>query len=451
MNLRCDNDSKIYQALNQFFQYYLLDRDIEKTLSMVTEDIYSLGTGVQEVALNKEELRELMVKEMASIPYSITYKLENYHEKKESARVYNCFCNVQTAVDIPEEGIIYFETRLTATFKEVKGKYLASHFHMSEASVTQEDQEFFPLKYGSEELHKINNASQKELIDLMMEIIPGGVMGGYLEPGFPLYVINDALLDLLGYTYEEFIEETHEMMENTIHPDDLCRVWESINESFKHGNEYRVEYRIKKKCGTYIWVYDIGRKIVMGDNREAIISVIVDNSANVRLKKRLRREALKDSLTDLYNRRFITQSMEDLLLASKEYCFLILDINYFKAINDIYGHRAGDDMLCTLAEILKANFDKKDSIIRFGGDEFIIVVPNAPAISEIKTILESANAQYMKEIEENYPCSHSSLCIGGVYTKNKRTFEELYAIADKLLYEIKHLEEQISNIKNLDE
>lgn len=451
MDKRCDSDSKIYQALNQFFQYYLIDRDIEKALSMVTEDVYSLGTGVQEVAVNKEELRALMVKEIASMSDSIIYKIEDYHEKKESTKVYSCFCNVQTAVNIPDQGVIYFNTRLTATFRVVDKQYLASHFHMSEASVTQEEKEFFPLKYGSEELHKINNTSQKELIDLMMEIIPGGVMGGYLEPGFPLYVINDTLLELLGYTYEEFIEETHELMENTIHPDDRLGVWRSINASFEHGNEYRVEYRIKKKCGTYIWVYDIGRKIIMADHREAVISVIVDNSANVRLKKRLRKEALRDPLTNLYNRRFITQSMEELLLESRAYCFLILDINYFKAINDIYGHLAGDDMLCTLAQILKTHFDKKDSIVRFGGDEFIVVIPDAPAIDEIEATLEKANREYIRKVDKNYPCSESSLCIGGVYAKNKRTFEELYCMADKYLYEIKHLDEKISNIKNLDE
>lgn len=451
MDIRYEAHSKIYQALNQFFRYYLVDRNIERALSVVTEDIYSLGTGVHEVALNKDELRELMIKEITSMPHSINYKIKNYHEKKESDKVYNCFCDVQTCVDVVDKGAICFNTRLTATFKELEGTYLASHFHMSEACGTQEEQEFFPLKYGSEQLKKANKVTQKEILELMMEIIPGGVMGGYLEPGFPLYFINDELLDLLGYTYEEFIADTHEMMENTIHPDDIPCVWKRINESFENHKEYKVEYRIKKKDGSYIWVYDIGRKIIVDDNREAVISVIVDNSADQRLKKRLRTEALKDSLTDLYNRRFITQSMDELLEGSKEYCFLILDINHFKAINDVYGHHLGDEMLCKLAEVLKKNFREQDSIIRFGGDEFVIVMPNAPCISDIENILEMANDHYIKEVIECCPSSRSSLSIGGVYTKDKKKFDELYCMADKLLYDIKHIEEKVSNIRDLDE
>ena len=80
--------TSVYEALNLFFYYYLKKRDIEKTLSMVTDDIYSLGTGNGEIALNKIQFRDLITSEINALPISIDYRILNYREKERAKNLW---------------------------------------------------------------------------------------------------------------------------------------------------------------------------------------------------------------------------------------------------------------------------------------------------------------------------------------------------------------------------
>lgn len=75
--------------------------------------------------------------------------------------------------------------------------------------------------------------SHRELIKLMTNTFPGGIIGAYLEKGFPLYIINDEMLDYLGYTYEELRANTGEMVIETIAPEDRERVEEKCCTTFR--------------------------------------------------------------------------------------------------------------------------------------------------------------------------------------------------------------------------
>ena len=76
------SDKFIYPILKHFFQSYLTERNIEKTLSLVTDDIYSLGTGDNEIAVNKEQFAALLKQEIALIPDPIVYRIRDYTENK---------------------------------------------------------------------------------------------------------------------------------------------------------------------------------------------------------------------------------------------------------------------------------------------------------------------------------------------------------------------------------
>ena len=129
------------------------------------------------------------------------------------------------------------------------------------------------------------------------------MIGGYIEDGFPLYVVNDTMLEMMGYTYNEFVEETEGLVINSIHEDDAHMVEKHVLDCLKQEKQYAIEYRVKKKDGSSLWVYDIGRKIIAEDGRSAIISVLVDISESVRVKKNLIEESNRDFLTGIYNRK----------------------------------------------------------------------------------------------------------------------------------------------------
>lgn len=99
-----------------------------------------------------------------------------------------------------------------------------------------------------------------------------------------------------------------------------------------------------------------------------------------------RSELLTDSLTNLYTRRYIDTEIHHLLHTNKPFTLILIDMDKFKSINDSYGHTAGDQALVVMSSILKANIKYKDIISRYGGDEFLILLPSGnPFIGDIVT------------------------------------------------------------------
>ena len=127
---------------------------------------------------------------------------------------------------------------------------------------------------------------RQELLD---ESIAGGMMGGYIEEGFPFYFVNRRMLSYLGYEDEaEFVADIDGSILNCMHPDDRDKVDEAVERQFEASDEYTVEYRMKRKDGSYIWVHDIGRRIIAEDGRPAIMSVCFDITGERRLQEQVK-------------------------------------------------------------------------------------------------------------------------------------------------------------------
>lgn len=134
-----------------------------------------------------------------------------------------------------------------------------------------------------------------------------------------------------------------------------------------------------------------GLLVVMRDITQRKLAEAALANANQQLEKQLeeieklqaalREEAIRDSLTHLYNRRFLLDALErELLLAdrlSRPLGIILLDIDHFKSVNDTHGHFAGDEYLAAIAQILLQYFRKSDIICRYGGEEFLVVMPGS--------------------------------------------------------------------------
>ena len=422
----------IYPVLNAFFEAYLSERNVEKTLSFVADDIYSLGTGDGEAAVNKEQFERLLRMEKEVIPESIQFRILDYHEKQTGSDVWQCFSRMETAVSREFEEPIFYKTRLTASFRKVNGRYLAESLHMSEASSSHESEEFFPLRFMSDQAEKLNRFAQKELLDILCGIMPGGIIGGYMEEGFPLYVVNDTLLDMMGYTYEEFVERIDGMMLNSIHKEDVDRVRKQVLKRMEEGREYAIEYRVMKKDESYFWVYDIGRKVVADDGRIAVISVLIDVSNDVQNRMKLKEESATDFLTGVYNRNRLFSDMEDAIRNEEKFSIVFMDLDSFKGVNDKYGHMTGDEYLRHFSRINTWIFKEKGKVYRFGGDEFAVLCKS-----------EYTDEEKMKrEIDANWgdgaPCPFSGVSIGCIYCEPPHnSAEAILKQADSIMYQKK--------------
>ena len=160
------------------------------------------------------------------------------------------------------------------------------------------------------------------------------------------------------------------------------------------------------------------------------------------LQEKLREEAIRDPLTGLFNRRYLDDTLiREIARAQREnydISFMLLDIDHFKQINDLYGHSAGDIVLITLSRELKSQIRVADIPCRLGGEEFLLVLPG---MSEEMSRLRSEH--FRKQIESmRIPHAGNSLNLTvsmGIasYPKNGEGWEALYHAADQALYRAK--------------
>ncbi len=179
------------------------------------------------------------------------------------------------------------------------------------------------------------------------------------------------------------------------------------------------------------------------------LSIIANQSAmaiqNARQYSKIKQLAITDNLTSLYNRRYFMELLKNEVIrsgrAKKPLSVALLDIDNFGNYNNTHGHPMGDRLLRELADILKSNIRSIDTVGRYGGEEFIIVLPEAnPDEAAIagERIRKAVEEQYF-EGEEEQPNGSVTISLGvATCINNSLNHEELIKEADKALYKAKN-------------
>lgn len=269
---------KAAEVVQEFLHAYLVQRNIERASKCLTEDIHWNG---------KDLVIQALRATFSQVPYSCRIEYDDIRETSIAAHCAVVLLAASVFPDVPGTDALRFE--VTATCVEEGGLYRIASIHASAPDALQEEAKFFPSSsIGRAELDRQLGF---RALDILGKSIPGGMIGGYLEPGFPLYYVNDFLLSYLGYTYDEFNRAINGMVINCIHPDDRKAVDEQVAKAFSEGSAYEIQYRMKKKNGDYIWVNDIGKKGLSEDGHKVCISVIRDISLEVESREGLERQA----------------------------------------------------------------------------------------------------------------------------------------------------------------
>lgn len=226
-----------------------------------------------------------------------------------------------------------------------------------------------------------------------------------------------------------------EMVANMFSPKSLIQVFENEN------GERECEIRCKGRDGKEFWVLAISHMLRDPETADILCFTYMRNIQNRKERElKLKESAERDVLTNLYNRavcqQLISTSLSQ-LQAGEIQAFFIIDIDYFKQINDKFGHMQGDKILIAIANILQNIFRKGDVVARLGGDEFIIFMKNAGSkrlIEEKAKILCKAVSRL--NIKEDV--NKISVSVGiAVAPKDGFTYEELYKASDIALYSAK--------------
>jgi len=160
-------------------------------------------------------------------------------------------------------------------------------------------------------------------------------------------------------------------------------------------------------------------------------------------KSALLHEVMHDSLTGVYNRKAIIDLLERELIRAKRSGGIIYagmcDLDYFKRINDTFGHQTGDDILKGFTGIIVENLRKYDLIGRYGGEEFLIIIPSSGNINEKMDFKRLCDLVSKSNIKTRSGDLSVTVSIGVTDSKGGKTVDEILAEADGALYKAKEM------------
>ncbi len=166
-------------------------------------------------------------------------------------------------------------------------------------------------------------------------------------------------------------------------------------------------------------------------------------SASVRQQRLCERNARIDVLTGLNNRRWLEETLPQLMESSRRngspLALLMLDVDNFKPYNDTHGHQAGDLALQAVGSALLENLRPEDVAVRYGGEEFMVVLPNT-ALAEMGRVAERLRVMLRSQAivsDEGMPLPSLTVSIGAAMWRQGESLEGLVAAADAALYQAK--------------
>ena len=231
--------------------------------------------------------------------------------------------------------------------------------------ITHRKQAEQSLRESEERLRLAMNASNQGWFDL--DLVSGSIS------------VSPEYVRMIGYEPGEFTSNIQSWL-SSVHPDDRESVSAAIKDCAENGGPCTLEYRRRAKSGQWLWIRSVGKIVEWSTTGQAIrmIGIHTDITERKEMEDRIRQLAFFDPLTRLPNRRLLNDRLNQAMATSKRSgrysALMFADLDNFKPLNDLHGHEVGDLLLIEVAERLKKCVREMDTVARFGGDEFVIMI-----------------------------------------------------------------------------
>jgi diguanylate cyclase (GGDEF)-like protein len=177
---------------------------------------------------------------------------------------------------------------------------------------------------------------------------------------------------------------------------------------------------------------------------EAVAEHLSMALSNLSLRERLRLQSIREPLTGLFNRRYLEESAtRELARCARRQLplsLMMLDIDHFKAFNDVHGHAGGDALLAQFGKLLQEHTRGEDIACRYGGEEFTLILPEADvetAMKRAQVIRIAVESMRVQHLGRNLPQVTVSIGVSA-FPQHGETPESLLRVADEALYRAKH-------------
>lgn len=253
--------------------------------------------------------------------------------------------------------------------------------------------------------------------------------------------INTSFLNKLGYSYNEVIGKTSADLKLFPNPEKHEKTTEQLTQS---GEIKNIELKVRCKDGSILYGIFSG-EIIESQGKRYYLTVMIDVTEKKLMEHKLQELSIRDSLTNIYNRRYIFNVLEAYLdkfiNENQIFSITILDIDFFKDINDSYGHVIGDYVLIEFTKIISKYLSPNQILGRYGGEEFIIISLNEykkTTATQINNILNQINKTTFSINNVKINLSFSAgISDTQYFEKENITIEKIINISDERLYKAK--------------
>lgn len=264
--------------------------------------------------------------------------------------------------------------------------------------------------------------------------------------------IGPQIEPLLGWSQDSWVSA--EDWATRIHPEDREYVVNFCISQSKAGTDHEADYRALTKDNGYVWIRDVVHVVRNAQGEvDSLVGFMFDISERknteeklIGLQKELEALSYKDGLTGIANRRKFDLRLETEWTSARRsnqpLSLIVLDLDFFKQYNDHYGHVQGDKCLISVAQKLNlAAIRPKDIAARFGGEEFILLLPETDEVGALEV------AERCRNLIENMRIPHEksgvgpfltvSMGVGTIKVPTDMTSENFIQTVDHLLYSAK--------------
>ena len=251
---------------------------------------------------------------------------------------------------------------------------------------------------------------------------------------------------MIGYGEPEISDRPDEWL-NRIHPDDRAEFDASLYAHLAGTTaHFENEFRLSNKNGDFRWYRSRG--LAMRNDQQApyrLAGSLTDIDAYYRTKQQLLHDTLHDAMTGLPNRNLFIDRLNQALIKNQRYpqqhcAILFLDLDRFKVVNDSLGHLAGDQLLVKVSKRLLSCLREMDTVARFGGDEFVVLLEEVRDLGEVTAVAERIQLQMRDSFQLGAQEVFTGASIGIALSSNHYNHpEEMLRDADAAMYRAKKL------------